>query len=125
MGNNLIHDRSARGCTQLVWLDRCHTFSFRQSQDSTRKGFRSLHAINDDRVVPRGGFAIHHHRDVEIFTYVLEGSLEHKDSLGNGGVIQPGQAQIMSAGTGCTHSEFNHSQTQPVHFLKIWHACQT
>ncbi|HEY9750728.1 MAG TPA: pirin family protein [Allocoleopsis sp.] len=118
--SNLIHDRNARGRTKLGWLDSYHTFSFGNFYDPGRMGFRALRVINDDRVAPGAGFPMHGHRDMEILTYVLEGALEHKDSLGNGAIIKPGEAQVMSAGTGITHSEFNPSSSDPVHLLQIW-----
>jgi quercetin 2,3-dioxygenase len=117
---HLIHDRDARGKTQIEWLDSRHTFSFGRFQDPNRMGFRTLRVINDDRVIPGAGFGTHSHQDMEIITYVLSGELQHKDSLGNGEIIKPGDAQIMSAGTGINHSEFNPSESNPVHFLQIW-----
>ena len=124
---HLIHDRDARGKTQIGWLDSRHTFSFGGFQDPQRMGFRTLRVINDDslserlrqRVIPGAGFGTHSHQDMEIITYVLSGELAHQDSLGNGEIIKPGDAQIMSAGTGITHSEFNPSESNPVHFLQI------
>jgi redox-sensitive bicupin YhaK (pirin superfamily) len=115
-----LHPSNQRGRTEISWLDSYHTFSFGNFQDPDRMGFRSLRVINDDRVMPGAGFATHGHRDMEILTYVLEGELAHKDSLGTGAAIKPGEVQIMSAGTGIQHSEFNPSSVNPVHLLQIW-----
>src|SRR5437762_4696101 len=115
-----IRKSTDRGHARHGWLDSRHTFSFADYHDPEQMGYRTLRVINEDRVEPGQGFGTHGHRDMEIVTYVLEGALQHRDSMGNGSILKAGELQRMTAGTGVRHSEFNPSDAEPVHLYQIW-----